>query len=93
MHWKIASILTLILLGGFPAEQTKQPQAWNAKNIEWQKTDPDGTTKCARFWRKRIKMAFERRNEKLNAASSRSTSRFKEPIAQPFARRIGKGEG
>lgn len=43
MHWKIASILTLTLLAGFPAEQAKQPQAWNAKNIEWQKTDPDGT--------------------------------------------------
>ena len=43
MHWKITSILTLILLGAFPAERSKQPQAWNAKNIEWQKADPDGT--------------------------------------------------
>lgn len=43
MHGKIAWIFTLVLLGGFPAEQTKQPQGWNAKNIEWQKIDPDGT--------------------------------------------------
>jgi hypothetical protein len=43
MHWKIAWALILIFLGRFPAEQTKQPQAWNAKNIEWQKTDADGT--------------------------------------------------
>jgi hypothetical protein len=43
MHGKIAWLFTLVLLGGFPAEQTKQPQGWNAKNIEWQKIDPDGT--------------------------------------------------
>jgi quercetin dioxygenase-like cupin family protein len=43
MHWKIASVLTLILLGSYPAQQSKQPQAWNARNIEWQKTDTDGT--------------------------------------------------
>jgi hypothetical protein len=40
MHGKIAWIFTLVLLGGFPAEQTKQPQGWNAKNIEWQKINP-----------------------------------------------------
>jgi quercetin dioxygenase-like cupin family protein len=43
MHGKIAWLFTLVLLGGFPAEQTKQPQGWNAKSIEWQKIDPDGT--------------------------------------------------
>jgi quercetin dioxygenase-like cupin family protein len=43
MHLKIVSILILILLAGIPAQQTKQPQGWNAKNIEWQKTDSDGT--------------------------------------------------
>jgi quercetin dioxygenase-like cupin family protein len=43
MHWKIAWVLTLILAVSFQVEPAKVPQAWNAKNIEWQKTDPDGT--------------------------------------------------
>ena len=43
MLWKATSILLFILLGTFPAEQAKKPQAWNAQNIEWQKIDPDGS--------------------------------------------------
>lgn len=43
MLWKSLSLVTLIFVSAFPAEQAKKPQAWNAKNIEWQKIDADGS--------------------------------------------------
>ena len=43
MHWKIAWLLTLILAASFQGEPAKLPQAWNARTMEWQKTDSDGT--------------------------------------------------
>lgn len=43
MLGKVIWIGTLILLGVIPAEETKKAQAWDAKSIVWQKTDPDGT--------------------------------------------------
>lgn len=43
MHYKTAWMLIFLLVTGFAAANGKRPQAWNAKNIEWQKTDPDGT--------------------------------------------------
>jgi quercetin dioxygenase-like cupin family protein len=33
----------MILLAAPAAEKAKTPQAWNAKNIEWQQVDPDGS--------------------------------------------------
>ena len=42
MYRLIAVILNLILSVAFGPEPTKTPQAWDAKSITWQKTDPEG---------------------------------------------------
>jgi quercetin dioxygenase-like cupin family protein len=42
MHWAIAVMINLVLLGS-TAEPTKTPEAWDAKTIAWQKVDPDGS--------------------------------------------------
>ena len=43
MHWLIAIALGLILVTPPAETQKKTPQAWDAKTIQWQKVDPDGT--------------------------------------------------
>jgi quercetin dioxygenase-like cupin family protein len=43
MHWFIAIALGLILVTPPAETQKKTPQAWDAKTIQWQKVDPDGT--------------------------------------------------
>jgi quercetin dioxygenase-like cupin family protein len=43
MHWLIAIIINLALVASPSGEPTKSPQAWDARSINWQKIDPDGT--------------------------------------------------
>ena len=43
MQWLTAVIINVLLLAMPAAEPIKTPQAWDAKSIHWQKTDPDGT--------------------------------------------------
>jgi quercetin dioxygenase-like cupin family protein len=39
----VVLLANMILLAAPAAEKAKTPQAWNAKNIEWQQVDPDGS--------------------------------------------------
>jgi len=43
MHWLIAIIVNLALVALPSGEPTKSPQAWDARSINWQKVDSDGT--------------------------------------------------
>ena len=43
MHWLITIIVNLALVALPSGEPTKSPQAWDARSINWQKVDSDGT--------------------------------------------------
>jgi quercetin dioxygenase-like cupin family protein len=43
MHRRFALLLNLILFAAFGPAPVETPQAWDAKTIVWQKTDPDGS--------------------------------------------------
>ena len=43
MHWLITIIVNLALVALPSGEPTKSPQAWDARSINWQKLDSDGT--------------------------------------------------
>ncbi len=43
MLWIIAMMVNLIFMTASPGEQPKVPQSWDAKSIQWQKIDPDGS--------------------------------------------------
>jgi quercetin dioxygenase-like cupin family protein len=43
MRYLFILLLTNLLLAAPSADKPKTPQAWNAKNIEWQQVDPDGS--------------------------------------------------
>lgn len=43
MNWIVAMMLTLLFQTTPAAERNKTPQAWDARTIEWQQTDPDGS--------------------------------------------------
>jgi|SRR5579862_8690159 len=44
MRYSFILLLTnLVLLAAPAADKPKTPQAWNAKKIEWQQVDPDGS--------------------------------------------------
>jgi len=43
MHWLIAVVLNVIFVTPPAAAQNKVPQAWDAKTIQWQQVDSDGT--------------------------------------------------
>jgi quercetin dioxygenase-like cupin family protein len=43
MNWIIAVMMSFALLAAPAREQRKTPQAWDAKTIQWQQADPDGS--------------------------------------------------
>jgi quercetin dioxygenase-like cupin family protein len=43
MHWLVAIVLNLFFVTPPAVAQAKVPQAWDAKTIQWQKVDSDGT--------------------------------------------------